>query len=303
MILHAAAKINLTLDVTGRRPDGYHDVCMVMQSISLYDEIRMEKDPAPGIALETVVTSETDAGALASGPDNLAWRAAALMRETYGIREGVRIRLCKNIPMAAGLAGGSTDAAAVMIGMNALFGLGIPAGELAAAGTRLGADIPFCVLGGTKLAEGIGEILSDLPAMPDCVIAVAVPALKVATGGVYQALDACGEYAHPDTGAMKAALQDGSFAQLAGSLGNVLELVTAQRHPEIGAIKDSFIRNGAAGALMSGSGPSVYGLFERKQMAELACSELKTQGLADRTFICRPCGGVYISEGGQQHGC
>jgi len=288
--IKAYAKINLALDVTGRRPDGYHLVRMVMQSIGLFDELTLRK-AGSGIT----VTADTDK--LPLNQDNLIYRAAELMIEKYGIRSGVQIHLRKKIPIAAGLAGGSTDAAAVMKGIARLFDLDAPPAQLMEYGLSIGADVPYCLMGGTALAEGIGEKLTALPPLPECLILVAKPDIMVSTKYVYEQLDRiteCGHaaagqvpVAHPDIGRMLAAISAGDLPGILPCMGNVLEAVTVPAHPVIDRLKDRMLQLGASAGLMSGSGPSVYGIFpmERRQAAQEALEIFRQEGLAEQVFL------------------
>ena len=190
--LKALAKINLGLDVLGRRENGYHDVRMIMQSIYLYDTVKLTKQKEPGIRVET------NLGFLPTGENNIAYKAAKLLIDEFGIDEGIRIRLDKHIPVAAGLAGGSSNAAAVLFGMNRMFGLHLSMEELKERGVKLGADVPYCIMRGTVLAEGIGEELSVLPPMPKCAVLIAKPPVSVSTKAVYEALDSKEITEHPD---------------------------------------------------------------------------------------------------------
>lgn len=289
--LEAHAKINLSLDVLRRRSDGYHEVRMVMQTLGLCDEIWLT--PLPGrdeISLSPYCMETGGPEDLLPYDDrNLMYRAAKLMRETFGIRDGVHMQLLKRIPMAAGLAGGSSDAAAVIRGMNDLFALHAGDEELSALGVRIGADVPYCLFGGTALAEGIGEKLTPLPPAPPCRVLLVKPKQGVSTKQVYEALriGERPEEAHPDINAVISALQDKNIRRLCGEMGNILELVTEPLVPEIAKIKEAMLGLGAMGALMSGSGPTVFGLFTDggllKQAAE-AFRQGEYQILADEVI-------------------
>ncbi len=272
LILKAKAKINLGLDVLAKRPDGYHELRMVMQSIGLCDEIRMAVRQEPGILLRTDISEFlwTETPELLPDEKNLAYRAAALLMEEFGIRQGLQIDLRKKIPMAAGLAGGSADAAAVLKGVNHLFGLGLSKEELQKRGVRLGADIPYCIMLGTALAEGIGEKLTELPAAPPCFVLLVQPMIDVSTGFVYGNLKADRLRKHPDIDGQIAAIRDGNFKKMAKLMGNVLETVTIPAHPVIRELKEEMRNLGAAGAMMSGSGPTVFGLFDDEMRARKA---------------------------------
>lgn len=283
MTLEARAKINLTLDVTGVRDDGYHLVRMIMQSVKLHDTVQLTAREEPGLSLRT------DSPAAPSDSSNLMWRAAELLMKNCGIRAGLDMELQKRIPVAAGMAGGSTDAAAVFTGMNELFSLGLSQEELMRLALPLGADIPYCIMGGTALAEGIGEILTPLPAMPACTILVARPDIEVSTGSVYRALDAKPVIRHPDTERALQALQDQSLPDLAGCMENVLEEVTAASRPVIGEIRERMLEAGAVGARMSGSGPVVFGLFEERNAAEASLEQLRSADMSLQLYLTEPC--------------
>ena len=256
--LKALAKINLGLDVLGRRENGYHDVRMVMQSIYLYDEVKIAKKKEPGITLTTNLKF------LPTGDGNIAYKAAQLLMDEFDLKEGVQITLNKHIPVAAGLAGGSSNAAAVLFGMNRLFGLHLTQQQLMERGVKLGADVPYCIMRGTVLAEGIGEELSVLPAMPKCTVLIAKPPISVSTKMVYEALDSKEIVEHPDIDGILEGLRKGDLHKVADSMGNVLEDVTIPMHPVIADIKQVMQDCGAIGAMMSGSGPTVFGLFENR---------------------------------------
>lgn len=282
-VIRAYAKINLGLDVIKRLPNGYHQVKMVMQAIDLRDELTLEK-AGDGITLTT------DEGSLPTDESNLVYRAARLMQETCSLREGIKIHLQKNIPIAAGMAGGSADAAAAMRGINLLFDLGIPDGELMRMSLAIGADVPFCILGGTALAEGIGERLTPLPPLPFCHVLIAKPDISVSTKYVYEHLDSRGIERHPDIDGMTAAIRAGSLEGVLSRVGNVLESVTIPAYPVIDSIKKKMLELGAAASLMSGSGPTVFGIFTQKETAENAFSKLQAENAARQIFLAAPIG-------------
>lgn len=266
--LKAYAKINLTLDVIGKRPDGYHLVQMIMQQIDLYDEISLSPQ-------EKGITLTSDSAYIPADPQNLAWRAVTLMQETLGLDRGVHIAIKKQIPVAAGLAGGSTDAAAVIHGYSALCGIALPLEEKMALGLKLGADVPFCLMGGAALAEGIGEELTPIGGLKDSWLVVCKPNFGVSTREVYTSLRWDQVSQHPDTEGMLTALENGSASSIAPFLGNVLEEVTLRKYPEVKQLKDKMLQYGAEGALMSGSGPTVFGLFRNAEKARNASANLK----------------------------
>lgn len=269
MRLQAFAKINLGLDVLGKREDGYHEVRMIMQTIRMYDQLDMRKSVEPGIHLTT------NKKYIPVDENNLVWRAAKLMMDTCGIIEGVSIHLHKVIPVAAGMAGGSSDAAATLVGMNRLFHCGLSKEKLMELGVQIGADVPYCVLRGTALAEGIGEKLTVLPPMPDCWILIGKPGISVSTKYVYTTLDLNTDTVHPDIDGMKKALEDGNLYGITERMGNVLQDVTIPAYPEVERIKEQMKTLGAVNAMMSGSGPTVFGLFTNPQAAQNAYEKLR----------------------------
>lgn len=275
----AYAKINLGLDVLRRRADGYHEVKMVMQTVDIWDKLTFAVKAGQGIQL-----SVGDA-ALPAGEDNLICRAARLIMEEKKIGQGVKITLEKHIPIAAGMAGGSTDAAAVFHGLNELFGLSMSVEEMQKLGVRIGADVPYCIMGGTALSEGIGEVLMPLPAPPQCILVVAKPDIDVSTKSVYENLHADKLKEHPDIDGMVQAIKDGSLEGIVSRLGNVLETVTVKEYPVIEGIKNQMKEKGAAGALMSGSGPTVFGIFTDREPAQAAAKAIRESGLARQVFV------------------
>ncbi|MDY3618285.1 4-(cytidine 5'-diphospho)-2-C-methyl-D-erythritol kinase [Agathobaculum sp.] len=272
--VHARAKINLTLDVTGTRPDGYHTVKMIMQTVALHDDVTVtvthgEKKPQ-GVRLTCNLPY------LPTDSRNLAFRAAELFyEETGALLETVDIHIEKRIPVAAGLAGGSTDAAAVLRALSALHAVGLTDGELCEMGLKLGADVPYCLRGGTMLAEGIGETLSPLPDMPHCHVVLCKPPFGISTKEAYRQIDAVELKKRPDTDGMVKALQKGDLAGVCKRLSNVMEDVTASKRRQIGEIKAFLTENGADGTLMSGSGPTVFGLFSDESRARTAAKMLQ----------------------------
>jgi 4-diphosphocytidyl-2-C-methyl-D-erythritol kinase len=278
----AYAKINLGLDVLRRREDGYHEVRMIMQSVGLYDTLTFTRREVAGIV---VVTDKEE---LPGDESNLIYKAAKLLTETYGIGQGVHIALEKRIPMAAGMAGGSTDAAAVFHGMNEMFSLGLSMEEMCVLAVKIGADVPYCIKGGTALAEGIGEVLSDLPGMPGCFLVIAKPDIDVSTKFVYENLYADRLEYHPDIDGMMDALGNKDLEGVAARLGNVLETVTAKKYPQVEEIKAFMKARGALNALMSGSGPTVFGIYDSKERAYETQEALEQAGLAKQVFVTDP---------------
>ncbi len=275
----AYAKVNIGLDVLRRRTDGYHEVRMIMQTVDIFDELIIEKREQAGIELQT------DNSKLPLDGNNLVCKAAELLFRERNITEGVKITLTKRIPIAAGMAGGSSDAAAAMRGLNELFEMGYSISQLQQLGVTLGADIPYCIAGGTMLSEGIGEILTPLPAPPACHLVVAKPDIDVSTGFVYGNLHADSLDYHPDIDGMIEALKNGSMKGIADRLGNVLETVTVKEYPVIDRIKETLRAEGAENALMSGSGPTVFGIFGQKETAEAAAAEVRRRQLAGQIFV------------------
>ena len=282
MRLQAFAKINLGLDVLGKREDGYHEVRMIMQTIRMYDQLDMRKSVEPGIHLTT------NKKYIPVDENNLVWRAAKLMMDSCGIMEGVSIHLHKVIPVAAGMAGGSSDAAATLVGMNRLFHCGLSKEKLMELGVQIGADVPYCVLRGTALAEGIGEKLTVLPPMPDCWILIGKPGISVSTKYVYTTLDLNTDTVHPDIDGMKKALEDGNLYGITERMGNVLQDVTIPAYPEVERIKEQMKALGALNAMMSGSGPTVFGIFDNEEKAQKACQKLRESGSCQQVFLTVP---------------
>ncbi len=274
--INAPAKINLALDVIGCRPDGYHDVRMIMQSIRLFDRLTIEKNDDHNISLRTNLEF------LPSDENNLVYCAAKLLIDEFSL-PGVSIELSKRIPVAAGMAGGSTDAASCLLAINELFELGLTNEELMKRGVTLGADIPYCILKGTALSEGIGDILTPLTPAPGCYLLVAKPNIHVSTKYVYTNLVLNEKTNHPDIDGMMGAISDGNLDDMCGFMSNVLEDVTIKKHPEIRTIKETMLKHGAKGSLMSGSGPTVFGVFDDKDAAENAKDACKL--LPFRCFV------------------
>ncbi|MGI5872678.1 MAG: 4-(cytidine 5'-diphospho)-2-C-methyl-D-erythritol kinase [Bacillota bacterium] len=282
MRLKAMAKINLALDVTGKKPDGYHEVRMIMQTIGMYDRIEMNRSKIPGIHMTTNLPY------LPTDERNLAVKAIRLLMDEFQIEDGVDVELFKMIPIAAGMAGGSTDAAAAFIGMNHLFHLKLSKRELMKRAAKLGADIPYCILRGTALAEGIGEKLTALPEIPPCYILIAKPGIVVSTKHVYSNLKLDEIHHHPDVDGMIQSIRDESLEGIVTRLENVLETVTIPEYPVIDEIKQMMIEEGALGSLMSGSGPTVFGIFRDRKQAEKAMERLKKSELAKRIVLTTP---------------
>ena len=280
--LKARAKINLGLDVVRRREDGYHEVKMVMQMLRLYDQIDIEKTQESGILVRSNLSF------LPTDERNIAYKAAKVMIDQFGLEQGVIIRIEKHIPVAAGMAGGSTDCAAVLYGMNKLFGLRLNQKKLRELGVKLGADVPYCLMRQTALSEGIGEILTPISPLQDCPILIAKPSVSVSTRHVYEHLKLDEQTMHPDIDGIVTALADGDLYGVTDRMANVLETVTVPEHPVIDEIKKQMMASGAVNALMSGSGPTVFGIFDNEEKAKKACEDMKASGLARQIYLTRP---------------
>ena len=277
--LKARAKINLGLDVLGKREDGYHEVRMVMQTIGIYDRLILTKIP------EEEIRITSNLAFLPVNENNLIYKAIKLLKDEYHFPGGVSVDLNKFIPVAAGMAGGSTDAASTMFGVNRLFGLNLSMGKMMELGVRLGADVPYCVMRGTALAEGIGEKLTRITPVPHMWILIAKPQINVSTRLVYEQLDMGGIQKHPDIDGIIRAIEAQDVVRIAQSMGNVLENVTVPLYPVIETIKQDMLSHGAINAMMSGSGPTVFGIFPDKQTT-LACQAfLKKKGDARQVYI------------------
>ncbi|MBE5922322.1 MAG: 4-(cytidine 5'-diphospho)-2-C-methyl-D-erythritol kinase [Lachnospiraceae bacterium] len=277
--LKAYGKINLGLDVVRRREDGYHEVRMVMQTVGIYDSIYLTKKDTPGITLKCNLSF------LPVDEGNLAYRAAKMLMDEFDVKEGVEISLRKYLPVAAGMAGGSTDCAAVLFGVNRIFHLGLTKRQLMERGVKLGADVPYCLMRGTALAEGIGEKLTRLPDVPQCPVLIAKPPISVSTKFVYENLHANELTWHPDIDGMVAAIHAGDLTGICSRMENVLETVTEKEYPVISQIKDCMKQSGAYNSIMSGSGPTVFGLFPDEATAEKARQEILKKELARQVYL------------------
>lgn len=277
--LKARAKINITIDVLNKREDNYHNIEMIMQTVNLYDKIHIKKISTKDIILRTNLKW------LPTDGRNLVYKAAKVIMDKYSINKGVEIKLDKTIPVCAGLAGGSTDAAATLVGMNRLFDLKINKEELQNMGQTLGADVPYCIMRGTALAQGIGEKLTRLPNMPKCYVVLVKPNVKVQTPWVYQNLNLKNIEKHPHTKDVINSLKEKDIRKIAGGMCNVLELVTEHEYPIISELKNFMINNGALNAMMSGSGPTVFGLFEDYEKAKIAGERLRDKYNIKSIFV------------------
>lgn len=275
----ALAKINLGLDVVRRREDGYHEVRMVMQTIHLFDRLEIAKNTSGEIRIETNLSF------LPTNENNLVYKAAKLLKDEFHIKDGVDVKLHKHIPVAAGMAGGSTDGAAILYGMNRIFGLGLSKEDLMRRGVKLGADVPYCVMRGTALAEGIGEELTALPPMVKCPVLIAKPSISVSTKFVYENLKLNDKTIHPDIDQLVSDIKAKDLRAIAGDMGNVLETVTIPNYPIIAQIKEHMMEHGALNSMMSGSGPTVFGLFENEDVATEAYEAMRASGLAKQVYL------------------
>ena len=275
----ALAKINLGLDVVRRREDGYHEVRLVMQTIHLFDRLQIVRNASGNI------TMSTNLPFLPTNENNLVYRAAKLLKDEFQIKDGIDVKLHKHIPVAAGMAGGSTDAAAVLYGMNRIFGLGLSREDLMQRGVKLGADVPYCVMRGTALAEGIGEELTALPPMVKCPVLIAKPQISVSTKFVYENLKLNEQTVHPDIDRLVLDIKAKDLHAIAADMGNVLETVTIPNYPIIAEIKDHMMEHGAINSMMSGSGPTVFGLFENEDVAVAAYDAMRASGLAKQVYL------------------
>ncbi|AJY74918.1 4-(cytidine 5'-diphospho)-2-C-methyl-D-erythritol kinase [Paenibacillus beijingensis] len=275
----APAKINLLLDVLRKRQDGYHEVEMIMTMVDLADRLEMEE-----LGRDAIIIS-SQAGYIPLDEKNLAFQAARLIKERYDVRKGVYIHLDKKIPVAAGLAGGSSDAAAALRGLNRLWKLNIPTSELCRLGAELGSDVPFCVTGGTALATGRGEVLQHIDNPPQCWVVLAKPPINVSTADVYGRFRADEVRRHPSLSGMMNAIKQGSLHGVCSELGNVLEDVTLSLYPQVMQLKESMQRLGADGVLMSGSGPTVFGLVSKE--AKLARIYNGLRGFCKEVYVVR----------------
>lgn len=278
LLVKAPAKINLSLDVLHKRPDGYHEVKMVMTTIDLADRVELMDlyyDTIQIISHNRFVPDDER---------NLAYQAAKLLKENFGIRRGVAISITKCIPVAAGLAGGSSDAAATLRGLNKLWGLGLSLDELAEIGAEIGSDVPFCVYGGTAIATGRGEKIEHIPAPPPSWVILAKPTIGVSTADVYRNLNLQSVH-HPDVDGMVAAIKEKNYEKICALAGNVLESVTLNMHPEVAQIKEQMKRFGADVSLMSGSGPTVFGLVQHDSRLQRVYNGLR--GFCEHVYAVR----------------
>lgn len=283
MRLRAMAKINLGLDVIRKREDGYHEVRMIMQTIRMYDVLDIRKKRNPGISLSTNLPY------VPSDERNLVYKAAKLLVDEFDIKEGLSMRLSKSIPVAAGMAGGSSDAAAAFVGVNRLFRLGLSQEELMERAVRIGADVPYCIMRGTALAEGIGEKLTPLSAMPEGYVLIGKPGINVSTKNAYENLKLDAVEKRPDIDGMIQDIQNKDLYSMTEKMVNVFEPGLMEKYPVIGEIRDFMEERGALKAMMSGSGPTVFGIFDSKEKMNAAAAALRKTGLAKTVFAA----GIY----------
>lgn len=279
--LKAYGKINLGLDVIRKRPDGYHDLDMIMQMVDVYDDVIIEKKAGEEIVVKA------DAAVLSNGKDNLAYMAAKMLFDEFGIKSGVEITIHKRIPIAGGMAGGSSDCATTLIGINEMFNLGLSKQQLMERGVKLGADVPYCVLGGTAIARGIGEFLTPLPTPPQCHVIIAKPPISVSTAYVYGHIRPDEITKRPDIEQMTLAIKEQDLNKLSDLLYNVMEEVTVSEYPVIEKLKSIMLENGALNSIMSGSGPTVFGLFDDREKAQAAMRALDSKELTEQLYLTK----------------
>lgn len=292
--MKARAKINISLDVIRKREDGYHDLSMVMQTINLYDKVNIKLGAKKGLPIDI----KTNLNFLPTDDKNLVYKVIEYMKNTYGLKENIFVDLYKVIPIAAGLAGGSADAAATIKGMNLLYGLDLSMTDMIGIGKQFGADIPYCLVEGTVLAEGIGDEMTYLPSFPECIVVIAKPNISVSTAFVFGNLRLEEVLNRPNTPLLIDAINRGDFTTISKNLCNVLEEVTIKDYPTIQQVKDCMLLNSANGALMSGSGSAVFGLFDNKEVALKATAILKKQELIKFAYATT----VYNRERDSYHG-
>lgn len=270
MIVKAYAKINISLDVVGKREDGYHLLEMIMQNIEVYDTLRFNKNEA-GIKIEC------NKNYIPTDKRNLVYKAAKLFIDTYDIKGGIDIYINKNIPVAAGLAGGSADAAATLIAMQRIYNVNSSRKELCKLGLQIGADVPYCIIGGTALCEGIGERVTTLNPFKGHILVLVKPNFGISTKEVYKTLDVNKIYKHPDTKSLIKAIEQNDINYISENMKNVLENVTLKKHTVLRDIKEKMVKIGAIGSMMSGSGPTIFGLFDDMMKAERCYEHFKEQ--------------------------
>ncbi|MBO0451633.1 4-(cytidine 5'-diphospho)-2-C-methyl-D-erythritol kinase [Enterococcus sp. AZ007] len=274
----APAKINLGLDILGKRPDGLHELAMVMASIDLADRLYLEEIP------EDKIIIETNKAFLPTDKKNHVYEALDLVKERFDIKKGLRVKIHKEIPVAAGLGGGSTDSAAALRAVNRLWNLGLSIEEIASLGAEVGSDVPYCVYGQTSLVEGFGEKVTPIAPMPQCWVVVVKPRMSVSTRTIFAQIVMEDLY-HPDIAALVSAIEENDYQRMTENLGNSMEVVTIRKHPVIQQLKDRMLKYGADAAMMSGSGPTVYALCRKYSRAKHVFNALK--GFCDEVYLVR----------------
>ena len=282
--LKAYGKINIGLDVIRKREDGYHDLDMIMQTVGVYDDVIISRED--GTQTYEIEVS-TDADILPNDKGNLAFMAAKVLMEAYDIKSKVKIHINKRIPIAGGMAGGSADCAAVLRGVNQLFQLGLTDEQLQEYGVKLGADVPYCIVGGTKRAQGIGEILTDLPTPPKCYVIIAKPDAFVSTKFVYSHIRPAQIENHPDIDGIIESIKAGDLYGMCEKMANVMEDVTIPEYPIIQKVKDILKSNGAVNALMSGSGPTVFGIYDDEEKAKQSMDALSGKEFVSQLYLTK----------------
>ena len=282
--LKAYGKINIDLDVIRKREDGYHDLDMIMQTVGVYDDVIISRED--GTQTYEIEVS-TDADILPNDKGNLAFMAAKVLMEAYDIKSKVKIHINKRIPIAGGMAGGSADCAAVLRGVNKLFQLGLTDEQLQEYGVKLGADVPYCIVGGTKRAQGIGEILTDLPTPPKCYVIIAKPDAFVSTKFVYSHIRPAQIENHPDIDGIIESIKAGDLYGMCEKIANVMEDVTIPEYPIIQKVKDILKSNGAVNALMSGSGPTVFGIYDDEEKAKQSMDALSGKEFVSQLYLTK----------------
>ena len=281
--INAPAKINIGLDVLRRREDGYHEVKMIMQTVSLYDRITITRNKN-----SSDIVLETNLNFLPTNENNIVYKAAKLIKDEFGISDGLSIKLEKHIPVAAGMAGGSTDAATTLELLNTMYSLNLSKDDLMKRAVTLGADVPYCILKGTALSEGIGEVLTPLKQLMPCYILIVKPPIYVSTKFVYENLRINELNSHPDIDGIVDAISAGDLETMSQKMGNVLESVTEDNYPVISSIKKLMTQNGAISSLMSGSGPTVFGIYDNEDKINQAATFFKTNYPSYRTYVTKP---------------
>mgnify|MGYP000438336150 FL=1 len=282
--LKAYGKINIGLDVIRKREDGYHDLDMIMQTVGVYDDVIISREDG---AQTYEIEVSTDADILPNDKGNLAFMAAKVLMEAYDIKSKVKIHINKRIPIAGGMAGGSADCAAVLRGVNQLFQLGLTDEQLQEYGVKLGADVPYCIVGGTKRAQGIGEILTDLPTPPKCYVIIAKPDAFVSTKFVYSHIRPAQIENHPDIDGIIESIKAGDLYGMCEKIANVMEDVTIPEYPIIQKVKDILKSNGAVNALMSGSGPTVFGIYDDEEKAKQSMDALSGKEFVSQLYLTK----------------